>query len=111
MAVHRELGCGFLEPVYQQALSIEFQNRDIPSVRELELPIFYKGVRLATGYRVDFLCYDDVVVEIKALSRITNIEQAQLLNYLKAGQFNTGLLINFGATSLEWKRVIRSGSS
>ena len=95
--VHRVLGCGFLERVYQEALAIELRRCGIPTAREVELPIDYEGERLACTYRVDFLCYDNVVVELKALSRTSGIEEAQVLNYLKAGGFEVGLLLNFGA--------------
>ncbi len=104
MEVHRELGCGFLEPVYQAALEMEFKEKNIPFEREVEFSIIYKGNQLPNVYRVDFLCYDSVVVEIKALSTLSGSEEAQLLNYLKASNLRTGLLLNFGKPSLEYKR-------
>jgi GxxExxY protein len=107
MQVHRELGRGFLEPVYQEALAAEFSVRAISHRREVELPVHYRGVVLATRYRVDFLCFDDLVVEIKALSRLTSTEESQLLNYLAASRMPKGLLINFGAGSLQFKRFVR----
>ncbi len=110
MDVHRTLGNGFLEAVYQEALAIELARRDIPSKREVELPISYKGVRLACSYRADFICYESIVVELKALSGITGVEQAQVINYLKASGFELGLLLNFGAARLEYKRLIRTGN-
>jgi GxxExxY protein len=106
MAVHGELGCGFLEAVYQEALAIELFHREIPFEREIAVPIYYKGDLLRTSYRVDFLCYGDVIVELKALTKLSSIEQAQILNYLKAANIETGLLLNFGTTSLQYKRFI-----
>jgi GxxExxY protein len=107
MRVHRELGRGFLEPVYQEALAAEFIVCGILHRREVELPVYYRGVVLATRYRVDFLCFDDLVVEIKALSRLTSIEESQIINYLTASRMHKGLLINFGAGSLQFKRFVR----
>ena len=104
--VHRELGPGFLERVYQDALSIELLARSIPFVRELDLPVTYKGEQLSCAYKADFLCYDEIVVEIKALALLTTREQSQLLNYLKATNLRRGLLINFGARLIETKRMV-----
>lgn len=104
MEVHRELGDGFLEAVYQAALVIEFTRRRIPFRTEVELPIEYKGMRLSCGYRGDFVCFDNVVVEIKAT--LVPPDQAQLLNQLKATKYRRGILINFGAPSLEYKRLV-----
>ena len=106
MTVHRELGNGFLEAVYQEAL--EFKRAGIPALREVELPVRYCGELLTTGYRADFLCYDTVIVELKAIERMTSREEAQLLNYLKASGKEKGLLLNFGHGSLEYKRMVRS---
>lgn len=106
MEVHRELGHGFLEAVYQEALAREFLARKIPFDREYGLPVFYKGSSLETGYRADFICYGEVVVEIKAIQMLSGIEEAQLLNYLKASGFKRGLLLNFGAPSLQKKRMV-----
>jgi len=108
MEVHRQLGCGFLEPVYQDALAIEFQNRAIPYNRELKFPVMYKGRRLPNRYKPDFICFESVVVELKALGKLSTIEQAQLINYLKVTGFHTGLLLNFGSRSLEQKRFVLS---
>jgi GxxExxY protein len=104
MEAHRELGDGFLEAVYQAALVIEFTRRRIPFRTEVELPIEYKGMRLSCGYRGDFVCFDNVVVEIKAT--LVPPDQAQLLNQLKATKYRCGILINFGASSLESKRMV-----
>ncbi|MEX2225356.1 MAG: GxxExxY protein [Dehalococcoidia bacterium] len=106
MEVHTELGAGFLEGVYQEALAVEFVIRGIPFDRERIVPVTYKGQQLACGYRADFVCFDAVLVELKALTRMGAIEQAQLLNYLKASGIKRGLLINFGATRLEYKRLV-----
>ena len=97
MEVHSELGCGFLEAVYQEALAIEFQNRDIPYEDQKKLKIWYKDELLKKEYAADFFCHNKRIVEIKALSEISNNHKAQLLNYLKATNFKLGLLINFGS--------------
>jgi len=111
MEVHREMGCGFLEAVYQEALTLELVARAVPFEREVELPVHYKGERLNTSYRADFVCYDSVIVEVKALTRLSGTEQAQVINYLKAGGLDTALLLNFGAPSLEYKRFVLSCSA
>ena len=108
MEVHRQLGCGFLEAVYQEALTLELTARDIPSRHQVELPVYYKGQKLNTTYRADFVCYDAVIVELKALAALGGTEEAQILNYLKASGYETGLLLNFGTRSLEYKRFIWS---
>ena len=108
MAVHRELGHGFLEAVYQDALTLEFAGRHIPFVREAELPITYTGTVLQTGYRVDFICFENVVVELKALNQLTSKGESQLINYLKASGMQRGLLLNFGTESLQYKRMVFS---
>jgi len=106
MEVHRELGHGFLEAVYQEALAIELMERGIPFHREVELPIRYKGQLLKTKYRADFLCHDSIVVETKAIAQLTSADQGQLINELKATGMEVGLLINFGAPSLEYRRLV-----
>lgn len=108
MEVHRLLGCGFLEAVYQEALGIELGMRGIPNQREVPLPLYFKGTRLETHYRPDFVCYDGVVVELKAIPRLGPIEEAQIINYLKASQHTVGLLLNFGGASLEFKRYVNT---
>jgi len=104
MAVHNELGHGFLEPVYHEALKIEFPIHKVVYQHEVQLPVFYKGQQLPTIYRADFLCFDEIIVEIKAIKELGKIEEAQLINYLKATHKPTGLLINFGGKSLEYRR-------
>ncbi len=104
MEVHNTLGCGFLEPVYQEALAIEFHNLNIPFEREKEFSIVYKDILLPKTYIVDFLCYDNIIVELKALTQLTADNTAQILNYLKASQLKVGLLVNFGTHSLQHQR-------
>ena len=106
MDVHKELGCGFLEAVYQEALEKEFNAQEIPCKSQPVVEIFYKGKPLNKVYQPDFVCYDEVIVEIKALAELTGIDEAQLINYLKATKLKTVLLINFGAKSLEYKRLV-----
>jgi GxxExxY protein len=106
MEVSNELGAGFLEAVYQEALGIELKSRALPFVAQPAIRIAYKGRLLSKEYIPDFICYDQVIVEIKAIKGLTNIEQAQLLNYLKATGKPVGLLLNFGTPKLEWKRMV-----
>lgn len=105
--VYKTLGPGFLEPVYQEALAIEFTRQGIPFEREKPLEIFYKDVRLEKKYVADFVCFDRIILELKVLTKLTNIEMAQLLNYLKITKTKLGLLANLGASpGLEWKRYV-----
>ena len=106
MEVHRDLGCGFLEAVYQEALEIEFQKQGIPYEKEKLLTIYYKGIKLKKRYSADFVCYDKIIVELKALSDLTTQNEAQVLNYLKTTKLKLGLLINFGSKSLQYKRLV-----
>jgi GxxExxY protein len=106
MEVHKQLGSGFLEPVYQEALAMEFKEREIPFEKEKLINIYYKNKLLDKTYSADFICYDKIVVELKAISSLTDVHESQLLNYLKATGFEIGLLVNFGARSLEHKRMI-----
>ncbi|HNW55048.1 MAG TPA: GxxExxY protein [Bacteroidales bacterium] len=106
MEVHATLGPGFLESVYQEAFAIELLSRKISFDTEKRIDIFYKGVKLEKHFVADFICDNHVIVEIKALSALTNEHQAQVLNYLKATGIKVGLLINFGSNSLEHKRLI-----
>ena len=110
MEVHRRLGHGFLEGVYQEALELELSERKVPFRREAELPIHYKGHALKTIYRADFLCYDSVIVELKAVTQVGKPEEAQILNYLKASGFQVGLLLNFGTPSLMYRRFVNTQS-
>lgn len=110
MEVHRVLGCGFLEPVYQKALAVEFSNRRILYLRETSFPVFYKEVELNVPYRPDFICFDNVVVELKALARISGVEESQVINYLKVTGHEIGLLLNFGVRSLDYRRFVLTNS-
>ena len=95
-AVYNELGCGFLEAVYQECLAIELREEEIPFDAQRPLKMSYKGREIEKRYVVDFVCFDSVLVEIKATSRLTREHRAQTLNYLHAGDFDIGLLVNFG---------------
>ncbi len=106
MEVHRELGSGFLEYVYEEALCYELNLREIPFERQKELDIYYKDLLIPRKYKPDLIIENKVIVEIKATSGLTEVEEAQLLNYLKATKMRVGLLLNFGAKSLEVKRRI-----
>ncbi len=109
MEVYNELGSGFLEAVYQEALEIEMTERGIPFESQKVLAICYKGRSLKKTYAADFLCFGGIIAEIKAIDRLTSGDQGQLLNYLKATGIQVGVLINFGAkNNLEWKRMVRT---
>ena len=105
--VYKTLGPGFLEPVYQEALAIEFVSKGIPFEREKPLELYYKDVLLEKRYVPDFVCFGQIILELKVLPKLTNIEVAQLLNYLKITRMRLGLLANFGShPHLEWKRYV-----
>ena len=104
MSVHNILGNGFQEVIYQRALAIEMVNQGLSFTRELEIPIFYKNEEIGTR-RVDFFVEEKIMVEIKAVSRLDNVHLAQAINYLEAYKMKVGLLINFGANSLEFRRI------
>ena len=105
--VYKELSCGLSEPIYQEALEIEFNLRGIPFEREKELVVYYKGRKLRKKYVADFVCYDDIIVELKALDNMTSKEVSQLLNYLHITKYPLGLLVNFGhEDELEWRRYV-----
>lgn len=107
MEVYYQLRAGFLEPIYQEALAIEFNGRGIPYEREKRLNIFYKGIELKKVYCPDFLCYGQIILELKAQTRLTGIDEGQIINYLKISHMHVGLLLNFGARpKLEWKRYV-----
>ncbi len=108
MAVHRELGCGFLEPVYQRAFACELTQREVPFQREVEIPVFYRGKTLELNYRADFICLTNIIVEIKSIQKLSNIEKAQVINYLKATGFKKAPLLNFGTSTLQYKRLVLS---
>ncbi len=107
MEVYYKLGNGFLEPVYQEALELEFGLRDIPFESQKDLPIAYKEYTLKKGYFADFLCFDQIIVEIKSISQLSPVDWSQLLNYMKASKLRVGLLFNFGSLGrLEQKRMV-----
>ncbi|MEX2171372.1 MAG: GxxExxY protein [Pirellulales bacterium] len=110
MEVHNVLGHGFLEAVYQEALAIELDERSIPFVREKPLTIKFKNSTLTSRYEADFFCYDAIVLELKALAAIAPGHHAQTIHYLKATGVTRGLLVNFGAPRLEYKRFILTQS-
>ena len=106
--VWKELGSGFLEPVYQEALELEFHERNIPFSAQVELAIRYKTHTLKKTYIADFVAYQKIIIELKALSTLSTREEAQIMNYLKASGYRLGLIFNFGSSGrLEWKRFIR----
>ena len=106
MEVHQELGHGFLEAVDQEALQLELQSKKIPFVPQKQLAIYYRGQRLTKEYYADIVCYEKIIIELKAIDHLTTKVAAQILNYLKASRIKVGILINFGAPSLEWQRYV-----
>ena len=110
MVVHNEIGSGFLEAVYQEALEKEFCLQCVPYKREVPLPIYYKGELLTKTYIADFVCFDSIIVELKAASTLSSEYKAQVLNYLKASKLELGLLINFGESKLKYERLVREKS-
>jgi GxxExxY protein len=106
--VYNELGCGFLEPVYQECLEIELAMQGIPFRAQDELKLSYKGRLLKQIYEPDFMCWEKIIVEIKAVTELADIHRAQVHNYLKATGHRLGLLVNFGNyPKLEWERIVR----
>ncbi|RKY56017.1 MAG: GxxExxY protein [Candidatus Neomarinimicrobiota bacterium] len=103
---YNNIGQGFLEAVYQEAFEIELQENDIDYKREKKLGISYKKKILHTFYKADFVCMNKIIIELKSIKKITNIGEVQVINYLKALGINKGLIFNFGAPSLEFKRYI-----
>jgi len=109
MEVYNDLGPGFPEAVYQEALEIEMGTRGIPFKSQQELFIYYKGRKLKKTYIPDLFCYDKIVVDLKAIDRLTPVEYAKMKNYLKGTKFQLGLLLNFGhQDSLETKRIVHT---
>jgi GxxExxY protein len=106
MEVHRELGHGFLEAVYQEALAVELSGRNIPFQREVPLLVKYKNQPLACAYKADLVCFGEILVELKAIEHLGNPEKAQVINYLNATGFTRALLFNFGSPSLEYQRLV-----
>ena len=105
MEVHKQIGCGFTEPIYQEAFEEELRLRGIPYEREKTINVTYKGKVLSKSFRPDFVCYEKIIVELKAVSEFTDEYVAQVYNYLKASGFELGILLNFGTTSLVHKRI------
>jgi GxxExxY protein len=106
MEVHSELGNGFLEAVYQEALAIVFEEKGIPFEKEKAIDILFKGKILNKKYNADFLCFDEIIVELKACESLSPDHISQVLNYLKATRKKIGLLVNFGTPKLQYRRVI-----
>ena len=107
--VYNEKGCGFLEPVYQECLGIDFEYQRIPAIPKPSLTLSYRGRILMQTYQPDFVCFEKIIVELKAVSALTNEHRAQLLNYLHATGFELGLLINFGHyPKLEYERIAKT---
>ena len=104
MAVHRYLGCGFVERVYQDALEIEMKKENIPFLREPSIFAEYRGERLKSEFIPDFICFDKVLVELKAVKELDDMHRSQTLNYARIGGYEVALLINFGQTSLQFER-------
>ena len=104
--VHSELGAGFLEAVYQEALEKEFTKRNIPFLRQPRLSLFFDGEKLKKYYIADFICYNSIILEIKATSLLSEISIKQLHNSLKASKQRLGIIINFGSPSLNYKRIL-----
>jgi len=107
--VHKELGSGFLESVYEEALKLEMRARNIPFQSQVRLPVFYKGQLLEKEFIADAVAYEKIVVELKCTGHLTGVDESQVINYLKATRMQLGVLINFGSSGkLEWKRLVRS---
>ena len=108
MEVHNELGCGFLESVYQEALAKEFFLQNIIFEKEKQILINYKGYSLNKNFFADFICFDKIIIELKAIDNLASEHEAQVINYLKATNMKLGLLVNFGKEKLEYKRLVRN---
>ena len=106
MEVHKKLGCGFLESVYAEALELEFSKANISYEREKKLPVFYEDKPLNKYFRADFVCFNSIIIELKATKYLIEADRKQTLNNVKATKFNLGLLINFGTTSLTYIRIV-----
>ena len=105
MEVHRQLGCGFTEKVYQDALEHELILQNIPYEREARMQVTYKGKVMASEFVPDFVCYNQIIVELKAVEELTSLHQAQAINYANVANMKVALLINFGTEMLEYKRL------
>lgn len=109
--VYKDKGCGFVEPIYQECLAIELLHLEIPFVEQQELDLFYREQKLQHIYKPDFVCFDMIIVEIKAVTKLTDEHRAQVMNYLKATGYELGLLVNFGHfPRLEYERIVSTRS-
>ena len=106
MEVHKKLGSGFLESVYSEALEIEFKTAGIPYEKEKKLPVYYEDHKMTKYFRADYVCYDSIILEIKASKFLVDADRKQTLNNVRATKFKLGLLVNFGSSSLTYKRVV-----
>jgi GxxExxY protein len=106
MDVHKKLGSGFLESVYAEALQIEFKKSDIPYEHEKKLPVYYEDQPLKKYFKADFVCFNSIIIELKATKFLTDTDIHQTVNNIKATQCKLGLLINFGTASLTYKRIV-----
>ena len=104
--VHKKLGSGFLESIYNEALAMEFRKADIPFEQEKKLQVFYEGLPMKKFFKADFVCYESIIIELKATKFTIDADIKQTLNNIKATQFKLGLLINFGTPSLTYKRIL-----
>ncbi len=110
--VYKEKGCGFLEAVYQECLAIEFEDQNIPAIEKSPLALHYKGRKLKQRYEPDFICYEAIVVEIKAAKEVTDKHRSQVINYLKATGKELGILINFGHyPKVQYERFVNQCAS
>ncbi len=109
--VYKDKGCGFVEPVYQECLSIELRHQQIPFIEQQQLNLFYREQKLAHIYKPDFVCFGKIILEIKAVTKLSDDHRAQVMNYLKATGFELGLLINFGHfPKIEYERIVSTKS-
>jgi GxxExxY protein len=109
--VYKDKGCGFVEPVYQECVAIEFEHCEIPFTEQYPLDLFYREKRLEHIYKPDFVCFGTIIVEIKAVHKLADEHRAQVMNYLKATGYKLGLLINFGHfPKLEYERIVATES-
>lgn len=106
MEVHKKLGSGFLESVYSEALEIEFKKVEISYEREKKLPVFYDDQPLKKYFKADYVCYDAIIIELKATKFLIDADHKQTINNVKATRFKLGLLVNFGTPSLTYKRIV-----
>ena len=106
MKVHSTLGCGFTEKVYQDALAVEFNKNKIPFQKEVELHVVYDDIELPSAFIPDFICYDKIIVELKAVRELDDMHRSQAYNYAKVSGYQLALLVNFGEPSLTYERLV-----